>query len=764
MICRESQRGAVRMITDGDSITLNNLSGTMVISPESGTLTLHSGQSFSRRSISGKIRIETDMRNYESGGGRSTRWEIETLAKPFDAGITIHCREPLLEGSSVLHWRVHAADGYFVLWAGVSGLTERVLRFVVFQDEDFTGSFGESKMLRLAYCGAHTGSDLSRSRISSISGETEADSWWTTVFSPQSGPPLAMGFLSALRFTGKIETAYGKLQAFNYGERIIAPSASIMWSEPLYVSFKPSSSAGLEEYAAVAADCAGARIRHSGVFGWGSWSEYNDSISDEIILGNANQYLGRVPAATNGAVIQVDHGWEERISTHRPETSWTPRPEFTADMRILMARMNSRKLRKGLWVVPFAVNKGSRYLDVHREYLVRDEAGDPKRVGGKGEGYCIDPTHPDGERWLRDLFSRLKKLGVDYFKLDYLRVLLAPEPSDPDDGLDGIRVYWTGATRVEAYRHGLEIIRDVVGDEVYLLACGAPSLPGAGIVDGHRIGQDIANVWHDGQTGIKDCVRNIACNYFWHKRLWRNDPDYLILPKEDNLRRFWATAIALSGGSSMVSADLSTLTPAQEYTLNAVTPPLGESAAPVELGSEDFPTQWRLPVTAHDETYFLVGFFNPEDTPRLFSLDPRDLEWPGMPHRFIVWDFWKRRKVVETEGIFSVSVPGRDVVLLCIRSLKSCPMLVATSLHYTMGAVEIARMEWSPAGSSLRCDLSENTSKKGFLYFHVPVSYALDSRRAEPFEMGDGVLAVPLGGDRRTTITLEFSKREEGER
>jgi len=766
MICRECQRGVVRLHAPDNTISLTNLSGTLIVSPDSGTLTLipHQEQSSSRCSISGKIRVQTDQRNYESCGGRTTQWEIDTLAKPFDAGITIHCREPMLEGSSVLHWRVHAADGYFVLWAGISGFAGRVLRFIVFQDEDFPGSLGECKMLHLAYCGAHTGSDLSMSRINDISGATEADSWWATVFSPHAGPPLAMGFLSALRFTGKIEAGLGKLRAFNYAEGVMGSSSSIVWSEPLYMSFKTSSAVALEEYAAVAADCAGARIRHSGIFGWGSWLEYNDSISDEMVLGNANQYLGRIPSATNGAVIEIDHGWEERISMHRPETSWSPRPEFTTDMRILMSQLNSRKMRKGLWVVPFAVNKGSRYLDVHGEYLVRDGAGNPKRVGGKGEGYCIDPTHPDGERWLRALFSRLMRFGIDYFKLDYLRVLLAPEPSDPDDGMDGIRVYWTGATRVEAYRRGLEIIRDVVGDEVYLLACGAPSLPGAGFVDGHRIGQDIANVWHDGQTGIKDCVRNIACNYFWHKRLWRNDPDYLILPREDSLRRFWATAIALSGGSSMVSADLSTLTPAQDYTLNAITPPLGESATPVELGCEDFPTQWRLPVTAHDETYFLVGLFNPEDTPRLFSLDPRELEWPGKPHRFIVWDFWNRRKVDETGGPFSVSVPGRDVVLLCIRHLKSCPMLVATSLHYTMGAVEIARMEWSPDGSSLRCDLSENSSKKGLLYFYVPASYAHDSPRAEPFVMDDGVLAVPLGVDCPTTISLEFSKREEGER
>ena len=90
-------------------------------------------------------------------------------------------------------------------------------------------------------------------------------------------------------------------------------------------------------------------------------------------------------------------------------------------------------------------------------------------------------------------------------------------------------------------------------------------------------------------------------------------------------------------------------------------------------------------------------------------------------------------------------------------------MLVATSLHYTMGAMEIARMEWSSAASSLKCDLSEWVSKKGFLYFNVPVSYALSSPPAEPFEMHDGVLAIFLEDDRRPTVSLEFSKSEEGE-
>jgi len=594
--------------------------------------------------------------------------------------------------------------------------------------------------------------------------DTSAESWWATVFLPRLGPSMAMGFLSASRFAGKIEAERGKVRMFNFAEGVSGSSPDTVWSEPFYVSFNPDPSAAVEGYASMAAASAGARIRHSPVFGWGSWSNYHDSINEKTVLENANHFVGVVPSAKNRAVIEVDHGWEERISTHRPETCWTARREFSADLPAMIGRVHDAMLKNGLWVVPFAVNEGSRHLDAHKEYLVRDETGRPMRVGGKGKGYCVDPTHPDGERWLRELFSRLMRLGIDYFKMDYLRVLLAPEPSDPKDSLDVKRVYWNGATRVEAYRHGLGIIRDTVGEAVYLLACGAPSLPSAGLIDGFRVGQDIAIAWNDGRTGIRDCARNIACNYFWHKRLWRNDPDYLVLPRENNLRRFWATAVALSGGSVIVSADLSTLDSSQEHDLNAVMPPWGESAAPMEWGEDDFPAKWCLPVTAHGESYYLVGFLNGDESPRLFHMDARDLDWPEPPGHFIAWNFWGMEMMGESSGPFSITVPGRDVGLFCVRSLRSHPMLAGTSLHYTMGAVELDKVEWSSVDLSLTCDLSECAPRKGFLYFHVPDSYLLRSKSSGRKTTQGGVLTVPVGEGRSTSIRLEFRKAGEGGR
>jgi len=46
-------------------------------------------------------------------------------------------------------------------------------------------------------------------------------------------------------------------------------------------------------------------------------------------------------------------------------------------------------------------------------------------------------------------------------------------------------------TPIQAYREGLNVIRKAVGKS-FILGCGAPLLPSAGLVDGMRIGEDTA--------------------------------------------------------------------------------------------------------------------------------------------------------------------------------------------------------------------------------------------------------------------------------
>lgn len=706
------------------------------------------------------ISIESYAKTRNDSYGKANRqpitWTLDTSSQYCRKGIAIECRQQILESNAQLYWHIHADERCVISKVGISGLNDKLLRFINFQGDVCKDFSHPMKMLHLAYCGAHTNSPLSKSYISNISKDGVERSWWATAISFKNYH-LFWGYVSALRFVGKAELDNGILTMMNYTEGVPADTEGITWSEPLYMAVGPDLGCILENYADSSAHYLGVSIQRPSNYGWGSWLQYQDAITDDLVMANSDA-MSLVAAAVPKikAVCQIDHGWEERISLHRPESSWLARHEFSDDFSMLIQHIQKLNLRPGLWVVPFVVNKGSRYIQDHQEYLVRDSAGDPKRIGGGGFGYCIDPTHPKGEAWLRSLFRRLTAEGIDYFKLDYLRALLAPEPLDEHDGLDQPRLYWNGMNRVEAYRYGLQVIRDAVGASTYLLACGAPLLPSAGLIDGQRIGQDIASSWSNGATGIRDCSRNAACNYFWHGKLWHNDNDYLAIPDEENLQRFWFTTVAMSAGSNIVSTDFQKLSKELRARIAALVPPWIHSGKPSNIGTSEYPAQWHLRIDSTEETYFIVGLFNWEENSGEFSVEIRNLAWDTVPDGCLAWEFWSQTRIYSDNMLLNITIPARDARLLCIRELREHPQLLGTSMHFSMGALEFKRIIWSDDDMSMALELSDEVRKAGSIFIHLPDGYTL-SKSDVYYEMKDrNTIALDVTSSPPSVIRAEF--------
>ena len=101
-----------------------------------------------------------------------------------------------------------------------------------------------------------------------------------------------------------------------------------------------------------------------------------------------------------------------------------------------------------------------------------------------GPCHALDVTHPDAEPFLAEVLRPVVDAGFTFLKLDFLFAAALPGHRR-DDSLSG----------EAAYRHGVETIRRIVGDDVYLLACGAPVIASLGVFDGIRIGPDVAPWW-----------------------------------------------------------------------------------------------------------------------------------------------------------------------------------------------------------------------------------------------------------------------------
>jgi alpha-galactosidase len=154
---------------------------------------------------------------------------------------------------------------------------------------------------------------------------------------------------------------------------------------------------------------------------------------------------------------------------------------------------------------------------------------------------------------------------VEYFKLDAIFWGM----------MHGGRFHDPNATRVEAFRRGMQAIRRGAGGESYILGCNHPIWPSLGLIDGSRSSLDIERNWRSvSRTGRENLLRA------WQNgRLWWNDPDTLVqtgLP--ENEARFHATLVYATGGAVLAGDDLATLPADKVPVVQSLSRPTGVAA------------------------------------------------------------------------------------------------------------------------------------------------------------------------------------------
>jgi alpha-galactosidase len=179
--------------------------------------------------------------------------------------------------------------------------------------------------------------------------------------------------------------------------------------------------------------------------------------------------------------------------------------------------------------------------------------------------HALDTTHPEVLEHLEQTAAALVEAGYPYLKLDFTY----------GPGLDGT-FHDRSRTPAQRVRAGFDAIRRGAGGAAFLLGCGAPIGAAIGVVDGMRIGPDVAPHWavpvrggrmsgfEDGEPATVNAWRNTLTRSFLHRRLWLNDPDCLMLRTSAtsltaDAVRAWALAVGVSGGMALVSDDLSLL-------------------------------------------------------------------------------------------------------------------------------------------------------------------------------------------------------------
>ncbi len=365
----------------------------------------------------------------------------------------------------------------------------------------------------------------------------------------------------------------------------------------------------LDEYADLVAALNNAIPTGDLPVGWCSWSCYYSDVNEERIRRAADAQVAYAP---NGVpnLIQIDDGWQRGGSF---SGGWeTDEKKFPSGMPAMAKYVAERGMVFGLWLAPCLLDETSEYYNVYKHLAMPDITLGNTR-------HPFDLSSPAYHEYLKKVFRRMvDEYGARYFKLDFLAAGMKYFKED------GRVVRFPGGYCIESLRKTLQIIRDTVGPDVFMLACGAPTLAGVGILNGARMSCDI--IWGKNKenpsfwTIMKGCLKTVGWRYFYNRKAYVNDPDGLVLRDWDRGDGFncsyseaelWAIAVAMSGGAVESNDELEKLSPARRRLYTHLLPPLGISARPVDMFQQPEPTAWVLEL---DENTKFLALFHFGDT------------------------------------------------------------------------------------------------------------------------------------------------------
>ncbi|HEY6191907.1 MAG TPA: alpha-galactosidase [Bacteroidota bacterium] len=418
-------------------------------------------------------------------------------------------------------------------------------------------------------------------------------SYWSTLFDePEVYSSLLIGFVTNSLATNSITTTpmameTGQIQISSTSELspLAIPPGSEARSDRMIIAFDASPLDNLQrygEYLQMFAPSVNKPFTPAGKStgsgaatprvpaGWCSWYYYYQHISEDSILENLNLAAKDLKQA-GLRTIQIDDGYQIAAG------DWNTNDRFPHGHEWLVNQIHQKGFLAGLWVAPFAVAESSSVFKEHRDWLLRDAGDTLKQFFANdwwgGRIYSLDPTKKEVQLWLENLFYRITNAwGYDYVKIDFLYF-----PGEAGR-------YSRQVSATQAYQMGLQAIRRGCGSDKFILGCGAPIGPSIGIVDGMRIGGDVYAGW----GGITPCVKAAATRWFYHRAVWDDDPDCLVVrdPLTVDQARAWAAVVSLSGQMNLLSDRLASL-PADRVDLLRMTLPVYDRGArPVDLLSE----------------------------------------------------------------------------------------------------------------------------------------------------------------------------------
>lgn len=239
--------------------------------------------------------------------------------------------------------------------------------------------------------------------------------------------------------------------------------------------------------------------------GWSTWDYYFTSATEDDVKENVDFIAADSVLKEKVRYIALDDGWQQR------EGDWQSGSRYPSGLKSLVEYINAKGFEAGIWIAPTRLHFLCGTIMRRNDFLIRNELGDPIM---DEDMYVLDPTHPDGEKFLRETFTYLNDCGFRFFKLDFISNMLKQD-----------RFYDTQAGPFDALEKLFQIARESVAEGSHLMGCSLPYGARAGMADSRRTGLDIHNTYKH----LKKCFEMYLCQYAVNEKIYRNDLDYLLV-------------------------------------------------------------------------------------------------------------------------------------------------------------------------------------------------------------------------------------------
>ena len=391
----------------------------------------------------------------------------------------------------------------------------------------------------------------------------------------------------------------------------------------------------LETYGSLIRQIHHARISAPPLMGWWSWTAYYFGLNEGAALTNARWEAEHLKSLGYN-IFHIDEGYQYA----RGEYITPNATLFPQGLAPLEYKVRGLGLVPAIWTAPFEVSERSWVYQNHPDWLVQNAKGQPIHAGtvvdNKDALFVLDTTNPEAQDYLRKTYSTLvNHWGIHSIKMDFM-----------DDSLIEGYYHEPNTTALEAQRIGLKIIRDTVGDNVYLDKDGSAMLNPVGYVDYGRISQDTGHTF----DASKEAAPGIAARYYMNRNFFVADPDAFTVSTQTIDDQSWHESnkpatlddakvsialAAVSGGMLEIGDALPSLSKAPERLaliqnkdlINMIR--LGKASVPLDLmnfAPED--GQPSIFLLKEDDRQSILTVFNWTDKERDHSID---LVTAGLP-------------------------------------------------------------------------------------------------------------------------------------